>query len=611
MENGVVEETKGSSEYYLNYINEKNKLLKGKGWIVNGKIYVKDEAGVIPTLQIDKIFAEKMIVKKNAEVVTDMIIDVSEDDVISVEIKNEIVPPKCLVKTDKQQLKAFIEVEPGYEITRKMKNTSPSRKVVLTLEEQRTMTEKVSIDEIKKALIEANILYGVKEEVIIVAAQTNELAVYEVATGIAPQEGQDGYLEMKVDSKIKRRLKKDEIGNIDFRDSRVIPVVEAGDILGLIHSPIPGSTGRSVTNQPIQPTPVMSITFYPDKGVKLEKNQIIATRSGRPRISQKAHIVKASVIPQFIQEGNVGLASGNIQFFGDVEVRGEVEETMLVEAGNDVFIYSSINRSTITAGNSIVSGGNVANSILSVGEKNADILQLSYYLGSLTGQLESIHELLEQITHSAAYKNSEPQQSLRTIFQFLLRHRFNTFTEKAKNYTQLVSQEKDFLSPEWEEAAEQLKYLLFTITQLDLTLTQIKILIDLMHDIQDISLFDFEESRLIDVSSVANSTLICNGDIQVIGQGCLNSALKAQGKVSITGYLRGGIVTAKDDIEANIVGTVAGIKTILSAPSGNTIRIERAYEGTELRVGRNQVTLTKEYSGITAHLNEEGVLMLK
>lgn len=611
MEAGTGGATPKQNEFYQNYISNKNKLLQGKSWFINETLYVKDSPSGIATLQVEEKFVDQVAITKNGTVVTEDLIDVLEKDQISIEVRNETVLPKCTVRTDEQQLKAFIEVEPGYKITRKIKNTFPSRRSVISLEEKKTITEKVSIESIRLALREAEILFGIKEEVILVAAQADEKLVYEVASGIPPQNGKDGYLEMKADSKIKRQLKKDDRDAIDFRETREIPVVEPGTVIGIIHPPTTGDIGRSVTNKPIQPSPVLSLTFYPDKGVVLDNHQIIATKSGRPHIYQANHIVKAAVIPKFIQAGNVNLASGNLRFFGDVEVQGEIEENMIIDAGNDVVIQSSINRSTVTAGNSIESGGNVANSILSVGEKNEVILQLGYYLTNITAQLEEIQEMMTQITQSEAYEKSDPKQSLRSIFKFLLRHRFSTFVSATKDYMNLVHQEKDFLTPEWQDVAEQLKFLLFTIAQTDITFTQIQVLLSLMKDIQDMSLLDFEENRLISIVSAANSTISCNGMVQITGKGCLNCIIKAQGKVEIAGYLRGGQVIAKLGIHVHTVGTSSGIKTDLSVPGDQMIHIEKAYEGTVLNVGRQRMVLTETYMNLQAHLNEAGELVLQ
>lgn len=596
---------------YQGFASYKKQLLKGKIWITNGVIYVKDDPGVFPTLQIDSAFLNEIIVTKNGKIMTEAMLAVSEKDDISIEVINEKVLPRCIVTTNEQQLKAFIEVEPGYEITRKIKNALLARRVTLTLEENKTITEKVSIEEIRQALREANVFYGIREEVIIMASQSEETIIYEVATGIPPQDGKDGFLEMKVDLNIKSLLREDERGNIDFRESNEIPIVETGELLGIIQPPQQGNTGISVTNQPIKPKSLKSITFYSENGTKLHGNRIVATRSGRPRIYQKDHIVKAAVIPKFTQKGNVNLTTGNIHFFGDVEIKGEVEENMVVDGGSNVIIHSSIRNSTVTALNSITSGGNSANSILSVGEKNTVIVQLDSYLRTITGQLEEMYEILSQTAKSASYKNSEPKQSLKSIFKFLLQHSFANFTDVAKNYIELVYQEKDFLKKEWQITAEQLKNLLFEVSQLDITLTQIKLLISLMHTIQEMNLLDFEESKFIYIASVSNSTLLCNGDIHVFGKGCINTTIEAQGKVVIGGYLRGGNITAKEGIKANVVGSTGGVKTILSVPAGSTVQIKKAYGGTTVHIGYKQLTLMDIRENITAYLDVKGNLVLK
>lgn len=610
MDSVIGEEGSTKNNFYQQYLNRKSNLLKGKVWAVNGSIFVKDSSHVVPTIAIHQNAAE-VIITKNGDVVTESIVEVTENDQVSVEEKESISEPKCIVVTDEELLIAFVEVEPGYRITQKLKNFPPTHKAVLAVEEQKEIDVQVSIEEINSQLRKAGITYGLNEEAIIVAAQSKQHATIEVARGIPAQEGRDGFLEMKAESSIKQVLIADEKGNIDFRETRKIPIIEPGNILAVIHPSEPGKSGRSVKNKEIQPHAVKDVHFHAEKGVKLEGNTIVATKIGRPYIQQKDHIVKAEVIPKFLQQENVSIATGNIRFYGDVEVVGEVEENMTVEAGNDIILHDSVNSSSIIANNSIVCGGNISNSILSAGEKNTVLLNLGKSIGVIAGQLEMLVAVIHQITQSPNYLNREPKQSIRTILDFLLKNRFAEFTDNVKSYILDADQNKDFLPIEWKVSAKELQEIFFTHSYRETSLHQLQGVLSTIQDIQEKNVFNFEENSSTTVASTLNSILKCNGDVQIIGHGSLNTTIEAQGKVTISGLLRGGRVFAKEGAEIREAGSTGGVRTSIAVPEDKMIQIDCAHEGTELKIGKAKLILNERQQNISVHLNQEGNIVLK
>ena len=598
------------SSFHQKYIDRKNNLLKGKIWAVKGKIYTKDSAITIPTITIEKEIKE-VTITKNGKVVTEHTFEVTEKDDLSIEVKDMVTPHKATIITDEDRLTAFVEIEPGYRIVRKLKKIPPTHAAMLTIEERKEVYTKASIEEIKGKLREAGITFGIKEEAIVLAAQATKHAMIEVAKGIPPQEGNDGFLELKVDPSIKRTLDVDEKGNIDFRENRRIPTIEPEDILAIIHPPKAGKSGRSVVNEEIQPTPTKAIRFYPGKGTVLKENEIIATRVGRPDIHQKDHIVKATVIPKFLQKENVNIATGNIRFYGDVEVVGEIEENMVVEAGNDFILHGSVNRSSITATHSIVCRGNIANSILSAGEKHSVLLTLAQSVEKITNQFETLVAVVVQVTQSSSYQNSETKQSIRTLLDFLLEKRFTDFKDDIKKYILNVEQNNEFLPQEWKNIAKKLQELFFSRNHIDTTIIQLKIVLNSLHRTQEESSIDLDEDSSISVESTINSTLKCSGDIQVVGHGSLNTIIEAQGKVTVNGLLRGSSVFAKEGAEIRETGSTGGVRTSISVPEDKKIQIIRAYEGTELKIGLVRLVLNEVQHNVSAHLNSKGEIVLK
>lgn len=609
-EKGATPDNSEKNHFHQQYLNRKNNVLKGKVWSVNGRIFVKDGPQAIPTITLHEN-AEEVIIVKNGEVIAESIVEVTESDQISIETKEILVPPKCMVITDEEQLTAFIEVEPGYRLIRNLNNFSPTHQAVLTIQEQRVINEPLSVEEINNQLRKADITYGLNEENIKLAAQSKQHAVIEVAKGIPAQEGSDGFLEMQVESTIKRVLTADEKGNIDFRETRQIPTIEPGDILAVIHLSTPGKSGRSVKNKEIQPPPVMNIHFHAEKGVKLEENSITATKVGRPYIQQKNHVVKASVIPKFLQQENVNIATGNIRFYGDVEVVGEVEENMTVEAGNDIILHASVNSSVITATHSITCSGNISNSVLSAGEKNTVLVKLGKSMGMIAEQLETLVAVIEQITHSPNYLISEQKQSIRSILDFLLKKRFAEFKSIVKDYIISAGQNKEFLPVEWKVLAKELQEIFFTHSYLETTVYQLQGVLSAIQEIQEKNVLDFEEDSSITVASTLNSTLRCNGDVHIMGHGSLNTTIEAQGKVMISGLLRGGSVFAKEGVEIKEAGSTGGVRASVAVPEDKMIRIDLAHEGTELKVGPARLVLNQQQQNITALLNTEGQIVFK
>lgn len=596
--------------FYQKYINRKNKLLNGKVWVVDGKIIVIETSNSIPTVTINESF-EEIIVLKNGEIVTEPTFKVTEKDEVTIDIEASETPPFCSITLDEKQLTAFIEIQPGYLISRKLQNLTPVHEAKLIIEEFKEVTKRLSVEEVRQKLREAGVTYGIDEDAIKLAVQSNKNVKIEVAKGIPAQEGKDGFLELKIESAIKRVLSADKKGTIDFRETRKIPTIEPGDVLAIIHPPQKGEKGRSVTDTDIEPKPVNAISFHSEKGTSLDENSIIATKTGRPYINQKDYLVKATVIPKFLQQENVSISTGNVRFYGDVEVVGEVEENMVVEAGNDIILHGSVNRSAITANHSIMCSGNISNSILSAGEKSATLLVLGKSIGVVAEQLEMLISVIGQITQSSNYVNSEQQQSVHSIVDFLLKKRFSDFKKVTKEYILTVDKNKDLLSIEWKVIAKKLQEAFFTHSHSETTTQQLRGVLLAIRDIQEKNVLDFEEDSSILVSSTLNSSLKCNGDVQVVGHGSLNTIIESQGKVTINGLLRGGNVFAKEGAEIRETGSSGGVRSSISVPAGKYIRIDRAYEGTELIIGSDKLILNSLQYNIFARLNADGKIMLK
>lgn len=155
-----------------------------------------------------------------------------------------------------------------------------------------------------------------------------------------PKEGENGKIELLVDLNKGAKVKEKEDGTVDFREKQEFPSVEKGQVIAIVHPPVPGIPGITVTNEPLPPKPTYPLTIQPGKGIALieQGKKILATETGRPLIEQRGLIVRVSIFPKLVHSHDVNLLSGNIRFKGDLDVLGNVEEGMVVEADGNILI---------------------------------------------------------------------------------------------------------------------------------------------------------------------------------------------------------------------------------------------------------------------------------
>ena len=197
---------------------------------------------------------------------------------------------------------------------------------------------------------------------------------------------------------------------VDFRETNKIPTVESGQIVARIHPPVEGVDGTTVTGEIIPFSTAVPLDVRVGDGFTVIDQQLVSTKPGRPKITVKRQLVKASIIPKLTKRGNVNIGSGNIRFSGDVEVIGSVEENMVVEAGGSLFIHHSVDASQLKADTSMVVQGSVIGAQLSVGHKNTITAELHHSLSIIQPRLEEMITVLQQLTQSPEYKAYENTQ---------------------------------------------------------------------------------------------------------------------------------------------------------------------------------------------------------
>lgn len=512
---------------------------------------------------------------------------------------------------DEQKVTAYLEIEPGY-IERYVPIDTPPT-FYLTIKERIVKEPYISFkkEDILNELRNRNVTIGIDEEAIEKALEHPDL--FEeviIAKGKHPVEGENGYVEFLVQyeiSNVQPKLLED--GTVDYREIRQIPMVDAGDTIGIIHPPKEGEEGLNLENRPIKPKKVHE-AIVKGRGIEIVDNKIVAVEKGTIRVNKRIPIYQIDIIQKLVHQGDVDLKSGNIAFVGDIEITGNVEENMHVESSERILIMQNVHGATVEAVNEIVVNRNIIRSKLIAGKIEENEIVLKEKTGELLNEIKLFEQSLLQLV-LANRKANAGSVDMAAIVRVLVQQKFSQLTSQLNEYFKLLHDVKDYELFNLNEMIDMLYKTFFTYDR--------KLLEDemLFLTIQEKlgTLYRYYEQKLEPTSKVTigqaqQSEVFCNGDIYLTGRGAYNSIFHAEGKFVTNGFIRGGSIFARKGIEVNEVGSGFGVETLLHVPASEKIRINRAKEDTILQIGKRKYRFVKERTFIEARLDETGTLVL-
>lgn len=226
----------------------------------------------------------------------------------------------------------------------------------------------VDAGDARAALAAKGVVFGIDEDAVARAVAAPGTAV-DVARGQLPKPGVDGRLETLIHTDETHRPLEDEKGHVDFRERGTVRWVEAGAPLMRRHPPQPGVPGRTVAGTDVSvATPKDAKLPGRSEGVGLSASDadlLVAEIAGHPVIRRDGIRVEPTLTLD-----RVDLASGNIDFVGTVEVKGDVQTGMKIKASGDVIIHGVLESAEVEAGNDVVVLGGVVGQMPVVAAKD-------------------------------------------------------------------------------------------------------------------------------------------------------------------------------------------------------------------------------------------------
>lgn len=608
IEEGGMEGGKNSENLYEENMKDVElDPLKGKVWVSNGRINFKASANHFPTITIQsgiRLYRNNLLINEGTVVLSDL-------DLYDIEGENVEIETKWNVTLDNQKLKAQLSIEPGYRIIRTIPDMDPSSHLEIVSIEKKEVNNTLSFLNVMQKLEEMGVKQGINKKEIQKAIDTLVPFTFKVASGLSPSQGTNGWVELTVDVDMQKGPKEREDGRVDFRETFTIPNVERGQVIGVIHPHKPGESGYTVTGEIIEPEPVYPTIFIEGTGVVKVADKIVATQSGRPYIERRGQLLRAKIYQKLTHKGNVNLSSGNIRFSGDVEILGEIENNMVVEADGDLFVKKTVTNAFLTSSGAITSYGSIIGSEVSAGKNNMLITELGHLLGMINKNVENIIAIIKQLTQSPAFKSSDfSTHGLQPLIRILLEKKFKTFPPILKKYVEVIRRGEKFLEDEnWRKIGVSLSQYFISITNNAVSIEDLAELSKKMQKLVELADTPVEPDSYITIPNALNSKLYCSGNILILGQGCVNTKIHAGGILKISGILRGGEVYGRMGVEVNEAGAVSSSSTIISVPNDQKICINKAMEGTIIKFGTVQFTFKETKYNIVAYLNREGKIV--
>ena len=210
----------------------------------------------------------------------------------------------------------------------------------------------VTIEEVRDKISTAGVVYGVNVESVSQAIKYPGQKV-DIASALKPIDGTNASLHYFFDLSKKGHPEELADGRVDFKDLNLFTIVQQGEVLAEKILATAGTPGMDVLGQELPAKAGKDFVIPVGKNVYVEDNKIIAGIAGQMQITNN----KISVSPVIEIKGDVDLSTGNIDFVGNVIVRGSVQSGFTVKAEGDIEVYGAVSGGSVEGKNVIIRMG--------------------------------------------------------------------------------------------------------------------------------------------------------------------------------------------------------------------------------------------------------------
>ncbi|MCR4897434.1 MAG: FapA family protein [Lachnospiraceae bacterium] len=227
---------------------------------------------------------------------------------------------------------------------------------------QRSDDMPYTVKELKEILKNAGVKSGIKEDVLQTMLETEKYGVpTTVATGKLPVDGEDGWFEFLFNTEVNVIPKENDDGSVDYKDVCIFEVVQKNQKVCVYHKFTGGTAGYTVTGQILMPKKGKDLPPIKGANLRMSEDGIEYFSNIDGKIEYKNGRIEISNVLEI--KGDVDLSTGNIDYRGDVIIKGAVRSGMTVHAGGTLTISGIVESAELSSDKGIllrsgVVGGN-------------------------------------------------------------------------------------------------------------------------------------------------------------------------------------------------------------------------------------------------------------
>ena len=212
---------------------------------------------------------------------------------------------------------------------------------------------KLSRQDVLFNLTTSGVTHGIIEDVIDEWLENRLYCTdFLIAEGTAPEESIDAVIDYKfdVDTALSPEIAPD--GSVDFHHLNLLSNISKGDELAVLTPAYQGEPGVCVTGAKVPSRKPVRLALKYGKNVELSTDGLSLTALTGGHVE----LDRGKVIVQNIYtiKGDVGTATGDVEYDGIVSISGDVLTGYSVNASSDIFVYGVVEGASLTSGGDIV-----------------------------------------------------------------------------------------------------------------------------------------------------------------------------------------------------------------------------------------------------------------
>lgn len=217
----------------------------------------------------------------------------------------------------------------------------------------------ITEDKVTAAVREKKIAFGLDEAALNDAVENKRYGENIcIARWKPPVDGTDGKIEYFFNREQTFKPVEDENGNVDYKNLGLVRNIYRGTAIAKITPPTEGEPGVDIMGKSVRQRVGTASSYSIGKGTELtaDGTQIIASVDGNLAYSGGAFCIEESLLIR----GDVDVSSGNIDFIGDIIIKGNVLEGYAVSSKKNITVNGTVTNGKVTAdGNITVKLGSI------------------------------------------------------------------------------------------------------------------------------------------------------------------------------------------------------------------------------------------------------------